>query len=930
MRIWTRCVASIFLLAQLTPSTLAAQGASGPDTPEPGTTEAIRAATTDPKFLSPWVAYVPQSATVPSPTRYLGHIAGAPGELSNTTKVYGYFRELDKASDRVQIEIIGKSEEGRDILLVAIADEDGIRDLAKFKEATAALADPRKTTPERAEEIIAAARPIYYFNAGLHSTETGSPEMVMEMAYRLAVSEQPMIEQIRRNVIVLINPVSEPDGRDKVVDWFYRYLKGKTDHANLPETSPPYWGHYVYHDNNRDTHQKALALTQAVHRMFYDYHPTVVHDLHESIPLLQTWNGTGPWNANIDPIVINELFEMSFHEVRAMTALGMPGVWTWGFGEGWGHHYLDSVAINHNSVGRGYETFGNSSAETMQRTLRPGNESYVGKRVTERDWYRAWPPEKTFKWSLRNNTNYMQSGCLSILDYAAKNAKDMLRSFYRKGYNSWQKGLNEKPYAYVIPEDQGDPRRVAQMINLLMGHRIEVARATAPIKVKDGEFPTGSFVVRLDQPYRNYAVDLLSPQKLPESPYEPYDDVSWALPVHYGLEAKKIEDEAIKRAQLDPVRGQVRVGGKVEGSGPVFLLRDTGQEALLAARFRLARFDVEIAERPFKVGSIEYPAGSWVLPAQNGLLEALGPVADELGLDFRSTRSAPEVSRHKAAVPRVAVWHTWADTESVGWLRMTLDHQKIPYSYIRDEEIRAGNLRSTFDVVVFGNVYLDLKGMIHGIDTKFGPMPYTKTQAYPSHGVPDASDDITGGIGWAGMANLKRYLDEGGLLLTLGNGSALALEGGLVRGVSRASARDVNTPGVELRAKFLRPDHPIAYGYQPNTSAFRVDYPVYNVRPVDRRWIVLQWGARPPKDERDEEADDEGKTGEGSTPMVVSGGAKGTDTLEGNSAILDLPAGKGRVIAYNFNPMHRDLNRSDYRFLWNAVLNWNALPPAVP
>jgi hypothetical protein len=172
--------------------------------------------------------------------------------------------------------------------------------------------------------------------------------MVMELVYRLAVSEQPMIRDIRRNLIVLINPVSEPDGRDKTVDWFYRFLKGKTDYENLPERTPPYWGYYVFHDNNRDTHQKALKLTQAVHGMFYDYHPTVVHDLHESIPLLHTWNGTGPYNANLDPIAISEWLETSFHEVQALTSLGMPGVWTWGFGESWGLHYLDSVASNHN------------------------------------------------------------------------------------------------------------------------------------------------------------------------------------------------------------------------------------------------------------------------------------------------------------------------------------------------------------------------------------------------------------------------------------------------------------------------------------------------------------------------------------------------------------------------------------------------------
>ena len=205
-----------------------------PDVAEPGSIESIAKFTTEPRFSSPWVAYVPASTTVPSPTKFLGHLVGAPGELSRTSQIYGYFRALAAATPRVRVEVIGQSEEGREILLVAVADEEGIKSLDRLKAATAALADPRKTTPEAAEKIIATARPIYYFNAGLHSTETGSPEMVMEMAYRLAVSEQPMIKDIRRNLIVLINPVSEPDGRDKTVDWFYRFLKGKTDWENLP------------------------------------------------------------------------------------------------------------------------------------------------------------------------------------------------------------------------------------------------------------------------------------------------------------------------------------------------------------------------------------------------------------------------------------------------------------------------------------------------------------------------------------------------------------------------------------------------------------------------------------------------------------------------------------------------------------------------
>ncbi len=917
------------LLSALLAALLAAGGTAAsedsryaPDTPEPGSVEAIAEFTTEPEFSSPWVAYLPESEPVPSPTEYLGHVVGAAGELSRTSRIYGYFRELDRASQRVTVSVIGETEEGREILLVAIADEEGLSKLDEYRAATAALADPRQTSPEEAERIIATARPIYYFNAGLHSTETGSPEMVMEMAYRLAVSDQPFIRSIRENLVVLINPVSEPDGRDKMVDWFYRYLKGKTDIDALPPRSPPYWGHYVFHDNNRDTHQKTLAITRAVHRMFYEYHPTVVHDLHESIPLLLSWNGTGPFNEYIDPILIDEWFEMAFAEIRTLTTFGMPGVWTWGFGEAWGHHYLDSVAVNHNAIGRGYETFGNATAETLDRVLRVSEESDAADNpVTTQQWYRPLPPPRNVRWSLRNNTNYMQSGCLAVLDYSAKHAEDLLRGFYRKGYNSWQKGLNEEPYAFVIPEDQGDPRRVAQMVELLASHRIEVGRAASDFRIEEGRFPAGTFVVKLDQPYRNYAVDLLLPQDFPtDTEFTPYDDVSWALSAHYGVEALPIADEAIRELAVDPVPADHRPDGRVRGSGPAFLLADSGQESLLAARTRLAAFRLEIAEEPFSAGGREYPAGSWILPEQDGLRDALDEIAGELALDFRGVRRAPDVARHEAPLPRIAVWHTWADTESVGWIRYVLDRQDIPYEYIRDDDIRAGSLREQYDVILFGHNYLDLTEQIHGIDERFGPMPYTKTAEYPSHGVPNASEDITGGIGWGGMAELERFLAEGGMLITLGEGSKLVLEGGLVRGVS-ATSNEAVTPGSELQTMFLQPEHPLAYGYPEIPSAFRSNYTVYDVRRADRDRVVLQWGTKPLKDERDEEeeeAEEEGSDDE----LVVSGGVKNGNDLQGHPAIIDMPAGPGRVIAYNFNPMHRDLNRSDYRFLWNALLNW--------
>ena len=926
-------------LVLLTLIALAAQTATAqqiaPDTAEPGSVEEIARATTEARFLSPWVSYLPASASVISPRTFLHRIPGAPGELVNSATAYAYCRALAGSSPRVRMFTIGRSEEGRDIVLLAIADEQGIQDLERLKAATAALSDPRKTDAAAAEQLVAAARPIYYFNAALHSDETGSTESVLELAYRLAVSEQPMIRRIRENVVVLINPVSNPDGRDKQVEWFYRYLKGKTELAKLPRQAPPYWSKYAYVDINRDAHQLVHETTKAVFRMFFEWHPQMVHDLHESVALLVTWNGTGPINEHVDPLTYAERLELSFHEVQAMSGLGMPGVWTWNFGDDWAHLYLDAIGTNHNSDGRGYETYGNGTAETLLPE-QPGDESTV-------EWYRPLPPPKpkSFMWSARDNVNYNETGMLAALDDVAQQSKGLLRNYYLKNLHSYQRGLETAPYGILIPDGQGDPARVSQLVARLLSLGIEVHRAAAPLSLKEGNFPAGTYVVRLDQPYRDYAVDLLSPQLYPKDAPEAYDDISWELPAHYHLAVIATADPKVRAANLTPLTEAPRVQGQVAGAGPVFLLKDTGQEGLLEARFALARFKVAIAERPFSANGTDYPAGSWILAPQAGLAMAVGDIAGRLGLDFVSTATVPDVVRHETPVPRLGLWVPWADTDTIGWARYTLDQRHIPYVYVRDEDIRAGKLKDKYDVLLYGHVDLELAEQIEGLYKSWGPMPYKKTSSTPSFGTPASSDDITGGIGYSGLAQLQQFVNSGGLLITLGNGSMLPLEGGLVRGIRReaggvprstqgggaaaaaaSQSAVTKTPGAHLRVSFARPEHPIAYGYAPQTYVFRQNFALYSIPrrwlrmaycttcldgPVDRSSIVLEWGDRD------------------GAPLVVSGQAWGEENLVGRAAIMDLHAGAGHVITFNFNPLHRDLNRGDQRLLWNAIINWRAI-----
>ena len=908
--------------------------AQSPDAEEPGSREAIAAATTEARFVTPWVSYVPDKPGVPSPTKFLGHIVGAPGELTSTTRIYAYYRALAAATRRVRVEVIGRSEEGREILLVAVGDEKSLDEAEANRKKMAALADPRRTTAAAAEELMASVKPSYLLHGGLHSTETGSPEMLMELAHRLAVSDQPMIRAIRDRLIVLINPVAEPDGRDRMVDWFYRHLKGKTDYDNLPPLSPPYWGKYVRHDNNRDGIQRKLALTRATQDAYLRWLPLVMHDLHESVPLLSIWTGTGPYNTNLDPSVYSEWHTIAFQEVATLTAMGLPGVWTFGFGEGFAQVYQDSPAINHNGISRGYETFGNATAETVDRVIDGERNRYTGRAVTEPDWYRMVPPPKKLKWSLRNNTNYMETGVLTALQFAASNSSEMLHNFWRRGVNAVRKGETEKPYAVVIPEKQDDRRRLARLVNLLRDHAIEVGRAQEAFKVKEGDYPAGSYVVRMDQPYRGFALDLLLPQKYPadKAPYDAYDDVAWALPVALGVETKPIEDESVRGVKLAPVVETVAYQGQLAGEAGVYLVRDSGQEALLAARVRLAAFKVEAAEKAFSAGGSDYPAGSWIVPGQDGLRSALANVAAELGLDIDGAQSAPDVPRHLVDLPRLAVLQAWSDTQSAGWVRMIFDDEKIPYTLIMDEDVRRGGLRERFDLILYPDTGRSLKDIATGIDPRFAPLAFTKTPQFPSHGTPTSTPDMTGGFGWTGIQNLEDFVKRGGVLVTLGGASTLPLDGGIARDVRRATVRGLTNPGSELRVRFRRPDHPLAYGFAETTSVFREGGPVYAVRRADEDRIVLQWGTKIPKDDDEEAAgaEDEKKDKPKEPPLVVSGGIKGGDELVGKPALLDIPVGSGRVLAFDFDPIHRYQTESDFRLVWNAILNWNDLKAAKP
>src|SRR5688572_13365230 len=379
-------------------------------------TTRIRKATPDPRILTELVDHLPASPTVPSPLKFFGYVPGEPGNLTYHADIVRYYEALEKASPRVKVFRIGKSDEGRDMVALAIADEATIKQLDKYKQITARLTDPRKLQEAEAKQLIATGKPIYYATGSIHTPEFGSPEMLTELAFRLAVEESEYIRTIRNNSIVVLTPATEVDGREKAVDNFRWALKN----PGKPQPGLVYWGQYVQHDNNRDGIGVGLKLTQNILKSFLEWRPQVFHDLHESVTLLYVSTGTGPYNTVVDPIQINEWWLLAQHEMVELAKRKVPGVWTYNFYDGWVPNYMFWIGVTHNSIGRFYET----QSFRGQNYAVGGNQS--------REWYRPNPTPNDIMWGPRANVNMQQSGILISMNNLAKNRETFLENYYLK------------------------------------------------------------------------------------------------------------------------------------------------------------------------------------------------------------------------------------------------------------------------------------------------------------------------------------------------------------------------------------------------------------------------------------------------------------------------------------------------------------------
>lgn len=877
--------------------------------------------TTDPSFNSPLTDYLPASTTVPTPEKVLGDVAGAPDHLPYAADVHRYFRLLAEATPRVRVYSAGRSEEGREMIAVAVADEKLLDDLDANRARLAQLADPRTLGLDdaKADALIAQTTPVYYITGTMHSTETGAPTALMELAYRLAVDDAPYIKAIRSQVVTLITPVVEVDGRERMVD-LYRWHKANPDkqYSRLV-----YWGHYVAHDNNRDAMALTLNLSRNVLGTYLGWHAQVLHDLHESVPFLyDNTVGDGPYNAWIDPILTSEWQQLGWNNVEQMTRLGMPGVYTHGGFDTWSPGYMMFMAAMHNGISRLYETFGNAGADTVERILDP--EEY------ERTWYRPNPPLPKVLWSQRNNNNYEQTGLLVALDYFAANGKTFLRNFWLKGKRSIEKPKAAGPAAYVLSADDARKGAQAELLRVLLAQHVEVSRAerafTVDVPVLDPkkdehkaagtedkagkadepvppqpkrvarDFPAGSWIVRMDQPYSRIADTLLDRQYwAPGDPQKhPYDDTGWSLGDGFGVDVARVSDARV----LDVPAQRV--------------------ERIDTPRFELAA----------------------------------------LGVDGK--------------MPRIALMHTWLSTQTEGWWRMALDRLGVKYDYLSTQDVaRMPNLRGRYDAILFAPVgERNAERIVDGMPMYGNALPWKKTALTPNLGLIDSTDDMRPGLGASGVENLKRFVADGGLFVTSEDTAAWAIEQGLAPGVSVVPRKGLRVTGSLLGAVRVADDSPIARGYDRPFALYSNDglsFQVSNLVGGDRGLPTAKDYKRPtgrggPHDEDVPEgrvfaappalpsvkpwqavplnAEQERNNPDAIPPamrpkvvvrwadadkLLLAGLLDNGKEMAERAAVVDARYGRGHVLLFATNPMWRGTTIGAYALLLNALANHDKL-----
>ena len=826
-------------------------------------------------------------AQVPTPESVLGHRVGADSMLADWGQIGAYFARLAAASPRVRVDTLGVTTQGRPYLLVTITDSTNLARRAELMAAQRRLADPRTLEPA-AEGALEASQPaVVLISCSIHSTEIAASQMAMELAWRLVADSGEAA--LLRHVVVLLVPSANPDGIDIVTDW-YRRTRG----TPYDGSSPPWLFHpYVGHDDNRDWYMLTQPETRYLTRVLYhDWFPEVVYDIHQM-------GGNGarmfvppfadPVNPNLDGMLVAAINEVGTVMAGALADSGYTGVAHQIDFDLWWHGGNRSVPSRHNMIGILTEA-------ASARIASPARLAPDALRQPERgvNYPSPWPGGW---WRLRDIVDYELTTSEALVRFASREHAAFVSRFVRLGRRAVEAGRTQQPAAYVIPPAQRDEGARAQFANLLIAGGVEVRRARTPFAAGGREYPAGSLVIPLAQPFRAHVKDLVERQAYPaRSAYPggpalpPYDVTGWTLPLQMGVTVDSLG--APVAGDLDPVDSVVATPGRISGAGAVVLLANRSNgEATAVWRALAAGASVAIAPAPFEAGGRTWPAGTLALRGRSARA-VLDTAARALGFDGVAV---PRLAAWPGALtvthqPRVALYRSWNANMDEGWTRWVLERLGVPYTTVTDSMVRAGDLAQRFDVVL---------------------LPSESPAAIRDGRRPgSAPPRYTGGLGKEGAAALRAFLDSGGTLIALGEASAYAIGDlgvpGSVAGAARrgggaqpADPSRFSAPGSVFEAEIDR-GHPVASGMDSVTAVYFIQTPILNAAPGDR--VIVAY----PRDRN----------------PLLSGYVEGVEALEGHPALLEAPVagGRGRAILFGFRPQHRGQTNATFKLLTNAIL----------
>lgn len=842
-------------------------------------------------LLSIFVLAQQPATNIPTPSQFLGIQVGADRQLADYKQIVGYFKKLAELSPKLQVESLGPTTLGNDLVMIEISSGENLKNKAHYKDIAHKLADPRGLSEEQIDALAREGKAILLVTCNIHSTEIGSTQMVMEWAHDLITSNDPAVKDQLDKVILLIVPSLNPDGQIMVVDWYKKYLGTKYEGGQMPFL----YHHYVGHDNNRDWYMLTQKETQAVTRMAYlDWKPQVWLDEHQM-------GFTGPRifvPPDADPIAMRQhpLVFSGKNMIGAAMAFRLEEAHKAGVIHSWVYDNYWPGATEGTAMFK--NVFGLLTEVASVRIASPVEISSTelsggGKGMIDYAKQSNFPnPWRGGIWRLRDIMDYELIASNALLETVAFHKDDYERGVAHMANDNIGAYKPNEYFRVAMDDSQRDRESAARLVHLMLKHGAE-AKVSA-----DGN----AYYVPLAQPYGKFVEELLTAQRYPEvrptngkDILTPYDVTAWSLPLLMDVKVERMFLPADQAKTLRSFTENDWPQAGAIGKGAVLALspEQTAGTKLLNAALK-AKANVSVAKSAFNYEGRDFPAGT-LLFDNNADVASL---AEQNHLALTALRSKPDAKLAALKPQRVGLYKPYQASMDEGWTRFVLDQYGFAPISIENKTMKAGKLADQFDVIILPDVE---KEVIVDGQRKRGEtaMKYT----------PEIPEEYKGGIGKEGVQALKDFVQNGGTLITFADsGELVASEFNVpVRNVLAGSREDFNIPGSIVRI-LVDTNHPVGYGMPEEAAAF-LDGPIawqtMMPGPELKRYVIASY----PDDARD---------------ILLSGWAKGQDRLTRRSALVAFEQGKGKIVMFSFRPQYRAQSEGTYKLLFNAI-RWSEI-----